>query len=310
MDIEQLQTFAVAADLLSFTRASKSRQLSQPAVSLQIRDLEEHFGIALFERNGRQLSLTPAGMRLREYVGRILAETVAAQDELRSMAGQAAGGILHLGATDTIGNYLLPRLLGIFRAQAPAVRTSIRIGLATEIARILAEREIDCGLIEQDLSPRNAKDLELVPFADDSVVLVVSADHPWSERSEIQPSELFSAALLTRQPGSPMRALIFQHLAAAGIDPEQLDIQMQLTHTETLKQAIKAGLGVGFVSAYAVAEELAARTLRTVQIQGVNIHRRLWLALPAAGFIPERVRVFHRFLLESPALGSVLTRQG
>lgn len=303
MHIEQLRTFAAAADLLSFTRAGEACQLSQPAVSLQIRDLEETFGVTLFERNGRQLSLTPAGTRLRDYVGRILADASAAREELRHLAGQP-GGTLLLGATDTIGNYLLPRMLGDFRAQAPAVRASLRIGGATELARSLAEREIDCALLEQDLPPRHAKGLELVRFAEDVVELVVSAGHPWSGREEIEPSELLAVAVLTRQPGSPIRSLIFQHLAAAGLDPELLDVHMQLAHTEALKQAIKAGLGVGFASGFAVEEEVAAGTLCILGIRGVEIRRKLWLAVPANGFLPERVVAFRSFLLGTAALGS------
>lgn len=306
MQIEYLKTFAAAADLKSFTRAAEVCSLSQPAVSQQMKELESYFGHALFDRSSRNLSLTAAGERLRAHVAKILAQMKTAREELDEIKGQPSG-TLTVGASNTIGMYLLPLILGEFRRANPLVQLTIRVGTVPELVQAMSWREIDVALVEQELPATKLKDLSQHPYGEDEVVLIAPPDHPWAQRGRITVAELPTMPLVMRHWESPTRQLIYRRLAEAGLDTSHLDVNLEVNNTEALKRSVLAGLGVAWVSRYAIRMELRFGLLKVVEIEGVHIRRKLWLLTHASDAAPERLHRFADFIrTHPPAIGTAL----
>ncbi len=298
MDLDRLRTFALAAEELNFTQTARMLHLSQPAVSQQIRELEDSLGVALFERRGRGLALTPAGERLKPLAGTLLRDA----ENLKEALGEFRGvpqGVLRIGAGTTIGIYLLPFVLGRYSRSFPAVRASLRIADTDALVRALRESEIDLALVEEDLSLGRIYGWEKVPLIDDELVLIAAADHPWARRAAIAVKELAGEAFIMRQPQSSTRHLIQERLAEAGIDPQSLTVRFELGHTEGIKRSVMAGLGLGFVSRYAIADELRAGTLAEIRIRDFRIGRTLWLVRPAEKKLPVHVQRFIQLLMSA-----------
>ena len=291
MDLDRLRTFALAAEELNFTQTARMLHLSQPAVSQQIRELEDSLGVALFERRGRGLALTPAGERLKPLAMTLLKDA----ENLKEALGEFRGvpqGVLRIGAGTTLGIYLLPYALGTFSRAYPAIRASLRITETDGLLRAMRDGEIDLALIEEDLSPGRIFGWEKVPLLDDELVLIAAADHPWATRRMISLPELEGQAFIMRQPQAPARQLIHDRLAEAGFDPQRLAVRFELGHTEGIKRSVMAGLGLGFVSRYAIADELKAGTLVEVRIQDFGIGRTLWLIRPSEDKLPAHSQRF------------------
>jgi DNA-binding transcriptional LysR family regulator len=298
MDLDRLRTFALAAEELNFTQTARMLHLSQPAVSQQIRELEDSMGVALFERRGRGLALTPAGERLKPLAGALLRDAEGLKEALGEFRG-VPQGVLRIGAGTTLGIYLLPFVLGRYSRSFPAVRASLRIADAEALVRALRESEIDLALVEEDLSLGRIYGWEKVPLIDDELVLIAAADHPWARRQAIAVSELTGQAFIMRQPQSSTRHLIQERLAEAGVDPQSLTVRFELGHTEGIKRSVMAGLGLGFVSRYAIAEELRAGTLAEIRIQDFGIGRTLWLIRSSEKKLPAHVQRFCELLLSA-----------
>jgi DNA-binding transcriptional LysR family regulator len=298
MDLDRLRTFALAAEELNFTQTARLLHLSQPAVSQQIRELEDSLGVDLFERRGRGLALTPAGERLKPLASTLLRDAESLKDALAEFRG-VPQGVLRIGAGTTLGIYLLPYVLGRFSRAFPAIRPSLRITESEGLIRALREGEIDLALVEEDLSLGRIYGWEKVPLIDDELVLIAAIDHPWASRSVITMEELASQAFIMRQPESSARQLIEDRLAEAGFDPQRLTIRFELGHTEGIKRSVMAGLGLGFVSRYAIADELRGGTLAEVPIQDFGIGRTLWLVRPAEKKLPVHLQRFVEVLLSA-----------
>lgn len=298
MDLDRLRTFALAAEELNFTQTARMLHLSQPAVSLQIRELEDDLGVALFERRGRGLALTPAGEHLKPLARTLLRDA----DNLKEALGEFRGvpqGVLRIGASTTLGIYLLPHVLGRFSRAFPAVRASLRIAEADSLVRALRDGEIDLALVEEDIPLGAIFGWEKVPLIDDELVLIASSEHAWAERDAVALEELAAQAFILRQPESSTRQLIQDRLAEAGFDPRRVSVRFELGHTEGIKRSVMAGLGLGFVSRYAIADELRAGSLVEVRIQDFSIGRKLWLIRPAEKKLATHTLRFCE-VLESP----------
>jgi DNA-binding transcriptional LysR family regulator len=273
---DQLRTFVAAADCLNFTKAGNLLHVSQPTVSQHIRELETRLDVTLFERRGRRMMLTPAGERLRPLAKASIAHlerTMAAMDEFRGVPQS----VLRLGATSTIGIYLLPQLLGVFSQRYPGIRASLQIGEPDTIHRGQKDGDLDMVLVSVPPPMGQAIGWTSIPFQEDEIVLIAPPGHPLAQRSEIGVDDLAGVSLILRQQQSPTRQLILTSLAEAGFDPDRLRIRFELGHTEGLKQAVMANLGVAFVSRYAIAAEVAAGRVREIAIRDFSIHRSLWL---------------------------------
>lgn len=270
-----LKTFRVVAEQLSFTQAAERLFLTQPAVTLQIKALEEELGLRLFDRTGHRIVLTPAGQVLRGYVVRLSDLCVEAEQAMSALRGQV-GGQVKLGASTTIAQYLLPRLAGEFLARNPDVALSMVMSNTAGVVSALLENRIALGLIE---GPSGRADLKTELFLEDEIVLVAPPSHEWAEAgTPVSPDALTHVPLVVREHGSGTRQIVEDALAKAKIHKKKLHVAMELDSTEAIKSAVAAGLGVGFLSRWALAGTQAF--LRVVPIQGVRIRRHFQFVYP------------------------------
>ena len=277
MDFDQLRTFLLAAELQSFTQAARRLNFSQSAISQQIRDLEDRLGVRLFERHSRSVSLTPAGERLRPRARTILKEVEDAVGELGELRGQPQG-VVRIGASLTPGVYLLPHALGRFSERYPGVRASLDVLSGDELTRAMQQGDIDVALVEEDILPARVFGWERVHAITDEIVAIAPTGDPLLASMPIPLERLAELNVILRPEHSPMRQTIIDHLAAAGFNPNRLRIRFELGNTEGIKQAVQAGLGVGFVSIFAL--DRVHPGYERLAIEGLRITRPLWLMRP------------------------------
>jgi DNA-binding transcriptional LysR family regulator len=292
----RLVVFQKVAEHLSFRKAAEELYLSQPAVSLQIKALEEELNAPLFDRSGTRPQLTPGGEILLRYArqsGEILQR---AMNEIAAASGTFAGE-LKLGASTTIAQYVLPRLLARFCGEHPRVRPSLLSGNTEQIVACVERREISLGLIE---GPPRTREVHVQPFLADELVLIVPVAHEWAERGTIAAAELKTAPLLMRERGSGTRHIAELALEKAGIPRGALNVVMELDSTEAIKSSVEAGLGVGLVSRWAiVADKRADADFRTVAIENLRIVRDFLLIAPKAPEMQGLAAEFRDFVLMS-----------
>lgn len=280
MKLDQLNTFLVAADTLNFTHTARRLYLSQSAVSQQIRELEEDLGITLFERRGRGLLLSPAGERLRLLVGPILRDVKHVRANMSEFQGMPQG-VLRIGASNMPGVYLLPHALGRFSQLFPGVMTSLGVRNTDGILSLIHAGELDVAVVEDEPAASRTHGWEKAPLWHDELVLITAPEHPWARRGRIRLDALRGQPIIFRQKDSLTRQLILDRLSQVGMAPEHLTTRFELDNTESIKHAVMAGLGVGFVSRQAVAVERRAGLLSEVVVEDVTIERTLWLLKPA-----------------------------
>lgn len=291
----RLVVFRAVAEQQSFRKAAEELYLTQPAVSLQIKALEEDLGAQLFDRSGSQVRLTAVGEVLLEYASQSHELLEQAEQEIAAMGGEQAGR-LTLGASTTIAQYVLPRLLSQFCERHPRVNPTLLSGNTEHIVHALRDQKITLGFIE---GPPRTRDVRTQPFLQDELVLIVPAAHEWAEQSSLACSDLASAPLLMRERGSGTRQIVEMALERHGIKKRSLRVAMELDSTEAIKSAVEAGLGVGFVSRWAIAKDMRlGRSLKIAEIKGLRMRRDFLIAV-AKGPEPQGLALeFRRFLSE------------
>jgi DNA-binding transcriptional LysR family regulator len=290
LDNFRLAVFRTVAEQHSFRKAAEELYLTQPAVSLQVKALEEDLGVQLFDRTGPHITLTVAGTVLLDYALQSHALLAQAERDIAALGGEHAGQ-LALGASTTIAQYVLPRLLGEFRREHPRVLPTLISGNTEHIVEAMEQQKIELGFIE---GPARSRDVKTAPFLADELVLIVSTAHEWAELESIPRSELAAAPLLMRERGSGTRRVIELALEKQGIKRSSLHIVMELDSTEAIKSAVEAGLGIGFVSRWSIAKDLRlGASFKIVEVEGLRI-RRDFLVAYAKG--PEPLGLAHEFL--------------
>jgi LysR family transcriptional regulator, low CO2-responsive transcriptional regulator len=275
MNLQQLRTFRVVAQQRSYSRAAQLLYLSQPGVSLQVRALEQSIGMALFERFGRQLRLTEAGVALLEYADRILSLVDESQQALEEL-GNARRGIVRVAASTTAGIYIVPRALGGFHRQNPGVRLTLDVVNRFTVAERLLRDEVDVavmGLIE------DAHDLQVEPFLPNELVVIASPRHPLAQRKQIPVADLVGETLLLREQGSGTRTDIERMFANGQL---VMRLGMELRSSGAIKQAVAADLGIAIIPMHAIELELLAKRLVALNVEGFPI-RRDWSIARRAG---------------------------
>lgn len=294
----RLVVFRAVAQQLSFRKAAEELYLTQPAVSLQIKALEEDLGVGLFDRSGSQVRLTPAGKALLKYAfvsSRLLHE---ARHSLAEFSGIQSGA-LTLGASTTIAQYVLPRLLSEFCAIHPRVHPTLTSGNTEQIVTEVEEEKIALGFIE---GPSRSRDLALAPFLEDELVLLAPAAHEWAEQKNIAPEDLTTAPLLMRERGSGTRHIIELALERHHIRRSSLNVVMELDSTEAIKSAVEAGFGAGFVSRWAIAKDVRlGPAFRIVEIQGMRFCRQFVVISPKGTQLSAPAAEFRSFVLARAA---------
>ncbi len=274
MDIHRLKVFCRVIELQSFTRAADAVHLTQPTVSEHIRALEESLGEKLIDRLGREILPTPAGKILYQYAREILHLRDRAVQALEKFKGNLSG-TLNVGASTIPGTYILPGLIGAFKASYPSIQITLKIGGSSEIVEKILDGSIEFGMIG---AKWDEKRILLEEAYSDELVLVVYPDHPWATRESVGLDELGGMAFVSRERGSGTRMVMMQALEARGLAPARLNVVAEMGSTEAVRQAVKARIGVAILSSYAVKEDIERGTLCTVQLNGVQIQRPFYVA--------------------------------
>ena len=292
MENFRLKVFRVVATHLNFSRAAEELLLTQPAVTQQIKALEDEYGVPLFDRSGGRIALTPGGAALLPFAEKLKAISDEAFAAVASAAGKH-GGKLALGASQTIGQYLLPKLVAGYLRENPRISITAASGNSDAMLEALVAHRIQLALIE---GPALRKDIHVEPFMEDQMVLVVPASHEWADH-EIDISLLKAAPLLMREFGSGSRRVVENALAKAGLKKKEINVRMELDSTEGLLSAVEAGLGVTFVSRWAVRNQLSLGTLKLARVRDLKLARMFSLAYPAGPAPTGSAGAFRAFLL-------------
>jgi len=282
MDTRQLAAFCEVVDRKSFSQAAERLGVTQPAVSLQIRSLEKRLGTKLLDRSGRRVEPTESGQRLYRAAQRMLAVEGQLLDELAGEDG-ALRGELTLGASTGPGGTVVPVLLGEFQREHPELTVALSISDTNRVIEQVAERELELGIV--GASPRH-RGVVFEPFFRDEVILVVPPAHRFAGK-EMTLEQLREEPLILMQEGAGVRQVIEDELRRGPVRLRDLDVRLELGLQESVKSAAAAGFGVTFISRSGVEAELAAGTLATARVKGLEPAREISLVRPA-GRSPSR----------------------
>jgi DNA-binding transcriptional LysR family regulator len=298
--LDQLKIFRAIAQQGSFKRAADSLYISQPAVSLQIQNLEAAVGIPLFNRSGRKAELTEGGRIFLDYCGRILElcdESYRALTDLEDLKG----GSLVIGASQTTGTYLMPRLIGEFHRRYPDIAVQLRVLSTRRAAYGVAEGKLDLSIIGGEIPNELIGRLRIELYAEDELALVVPAQHALAHCEVIDKEVLYTLRFIALDPESTTRRVLDEVLQRFNIDVSRLNIEMELSSIEAIKAAVQADLGVAFVSATAIEKEIRLGVLRRLQVSGLTLRRPLSLLTDPQRYESRAAKVFREQILASYA---------
>jgi len=258
----RLHVFYSVARLLSFTKAAETLHMTQPAVTFQVRQLEEHFNTRLFDRTHNRISLTDAGQKVYEYADKIFQLYNELENSVRELTGEISGGLI-LGASTTIAEYMLPSLLGDFKAKYPDVNLRLKVSNTDGIVSMVEHNVIDLGIVE---APVTNKNLSVEVCRIDRLVAIVPPGHILVGKGKVSLNTLVEYPYICREEGSGTREVILDYLKAAGVDSAQLNVIMELGSLEALKGAVEAGIGVSIVSRATLSKEIRLNTLEVLEL--------------------------------------------
>jgi len=252
MSDRRLQVFHTVAGVLNFTRAAEILHMTQPAVTHQIRQLEADFNTRLFDRVNNKISLTPAGEQVLDYASRILSLYDDMHESVKQLTGDKSG-LLTLGASTTIAEYMLPELLGGFRREFPDVHVRLRVANTDAIVALVSDSSIDLGIVEGHVSKQH---LLVEDCQQDELLVIVPIDHPLAKKDSIEASDLTAYPFVQREDGSGTRSVIASYLQEHDLCEDQLQHPFELGSTEAIKGAVRAGMGISIVSEATVKKEM------------------------------------------------------
>jgi len=289
---DSIRVFLAVADKRNFSKAAKSLFLTQPAVSFQIQMLEQFYGTVLFDRVNRNITLTAAGELLLGYAHEMSNLQAKLEREMQELTGTAKGRLL-LGASTTIGEYVLPYLVGRFKKQFPEVDVSLVIANTEDIEMSILNTTLDVALVE---GPVSGKDLNIEKFLDDELVLITPIDHPWVKSKRISVFDLSQYPFITRERGSGTRHIIEDAFKKAGFDSDNLNIIMELGSTTAIKAAVCSGLGVSIISKWAAKDLVKQNRLTTIAINETKFERQFTVIYHERKFRTQAAYEFLNFL--------------
>ncbi len=294
--LDQLRILRAIEREGSFKKAAETLYVTQPAVSLQIQNLEKQLEVALFDRGGRKAQLTQAGKLLLGYCERILSqcqEACRALDDLHELKG----GSLVVGASQTTGTYLMPRMIGLFRQQYPDVAVQLQVHSTRRTGWSVANGQIDLAIIGGELPPELNELLQVVPYATDEVALVLPVKHPLARLSELTKEDLYRLGFVSLDSQSTTRKMVDQLLITSGLDVQRLRIEMELNSLEAIKNAVQSGLGAAFLPVVSIERELSAGTVHKPIINDLNVRRQLKLITHPARYCSRAAEAFREDIL-------------
>jgi LysR family transcriptional regulator, transcriptional activator of the cysJI operon len=263
MSDRRLKVFHTVARLLSFTKAAEEMHMTQPAVTFQVRQLEEYFNARLFDRTHNKVNLTSAGERVAEFAERIFDLYAEMENSVRDLTGEISGA-LTIGASTTIAEYLLPALLGEFKNQYPDINLRLKVSNSEGIVSMVEHNVIDLGVVE---SPVSNKNLIVEVCHIDQLVVVAAPDHELVKRGgKVSAQDILRYPFVSREEGSGTRDVIMHYLMEAGISAADMNFSLELGSPEAIKGAVEAGMGITIISRSIIDKELKLNTLVELQL--------------------------------------------
>ena len=295
--LQQLRILKAVASEKSFTRAAEILFVSQPSLSKQIKILENRLGIILLNREHSTISLTEGGRVFLQYSERILA---LCEESCRALNDVKNGdrGNLTVGASQTIGTYLMPRVLALFAQNYPQINIKVQVDSTRIIAKNVVNREIDIAVVGGDVPEELKKNLEIESFVEDELILIVPKSHPFAlkKQKKINKDDLYHLNFITLNSTSTIRKFIDNILIQNNIETKQFNIIMQLNSIEGIKTAVSLGLGAAFVSSSAIEKEIELKTVEIITIENIKITRTLSIITNRECYKSKAVEFFHNEL--------------
>src|SRR5271157_895416 len=264
INLNQLRIFHAVTETRSFTRAAEVVHLTQPGISKHIKQMEEYYGVPLFDRLGKKVALTQAGEILFEATQEIIASITAAEQQIKELTG-LHGGKLVLGASFPIGISFLPGVLAAFRKQHPAVELMLDISLGDKIVAKILANKLDLGLVSHEVhDPR----LTCSEFLTDELIVITPSNHRWANKHRIKPQDLLEETFILAARGAGIRAVVEDRLREKGVVLKNV---LEFGNLEGVKRAVEAGLGVSIQSQSVVRREISAGSLAGVALAGMDV---------------------------------------
>jgi DNA-binding transcriptional LysR family regulator len=293
IDFRHLETFSRVAELKSFSKAASDLFLTQPTVSGHVLSLEQSLSLRLFDRTGKGVRLTKAGEVFLKYASRILSFR---KDLLNALSefSQGIRGELSLGASTIPGEYLLPKLMGHFKKDHPHFIISLKIADTKEIVQYLLQDNIELGIIGAKL---NHSSLHYEKFEEDEIIVVAPSDHPFTRKKKVTLEELLNEPWIIREEGSGTQIAVEKALRKKGKSLKQFNVVMEMGSTSSLKEGVKAKLGLAFISGRAAGEEINQEVLSRINVEGIEpISRQIFIVSRSGRTLSPVGMEFHRFL--------------
>merc|ERR1711935_1240931 len=272
--LQQLRILKAIATEKNFTRAAASLYISQPSLSKQIKILEENLDTILINRERNNISLTESGKVFLQYSERIL---ILCEESCRALIDLKKGdrGNLKVGASQTIGTYLMPRILALFAQNYPQIDLKVQVNSSRTIATSIITREIDVAIVGGEISNKLKKKLTIQPFVNDELNLIISRSHPLAIKKVIRKEDLYCLDFITLHSTSTIKKFIDNILIQNDIQTNSLRTILQLNSIEGIKTAVSLGLGAAFVSSSSIEKEIRLKQIRILKIENLDINRRL-----------------------------------
>ncbi len=286
----RLRVFYTVARHLSFTKAADVLFMTQPAVTFQVKQLEEHFNARLFERTPGKISLTPAGRLVLSYADKILALSEEMETRMGELTGAVSGPLL-VGASTTIAEFMLPQILGEFKARHPQIQAHLSVANSETIENRVADSTLDLGLIE---SPSHLPSLHTEVCCDDELVMICAPGHALAGRASVAAGELVEYPYVSREEGSGTREFAGQYLRQCQVADDDLEVVMELGSPEAIKGVVATGMAVSILSRATIAKELKLGLLVAVPLAPPLI-RTLSLVYPREKFRSNLLNTFAEF---------------
>ena len=268
MDVRSLEVFLSVAKHLNYTRAGEEVNLSQPSVSVRIRQLEDGLGVKLFEQLGKKVALTEAGLLLIPHARRVITAIEDARQSIDELQGLERGS-LRIGASTTPGMYLIPNTVACFKERYPRIEIHLGIKDTRRIEAGVISNEFDFGFVGGHLA---GDQIDVLPWLTDQLLLVVPPKHHLARKGSVAAEDLRKEKFILREPGSATRAAVVSRLQKSDL---RVDTIMEMENPESVKKAVQSGLGIAFISKFAVEAELKAKSVVAISVDGLEINREL-----------------------------------
>jgi DNA-binding transcriptional LysR family regulator len=294
LNFHQLHIFYTVAEKGSFSHAAQALHMTQPAVTMQVQSLEDYFGTKLFHRSTKKIELSEAGMTLLPYAKRSI-DLMKETDVSMSKFTHMLEGRLHLGASMTVGEYILPRLLGPFGKEYPNISVSMKVINTRQILDEVLNHQLNFGLVEAQI---DHPDVHTEAVMNDELVLIVPREHPLAQSSDVTMEEVLKYPFVLREQGSGTRRVMEEEMARAGFDASSMKIVMELGSTGAVKSAVEAGLGISILSQSSLKHEAALGVLALKKIQDIRFSRSFYAIYLNSTLLPISAVTFVTFLRE------------